>query len=64
MHLSLSNASLQVAKCLNVYISGLNCLVTAFIVRYCFYSKICMLYSLVTGFAAHVVTAIIRNYSD
>ena len=27
----------------------------------CFCSKICMLYSLATGFAAHAVTAIIRN---
>ena len=27
----------------------------------CFCSKICMLYSLVTAFATHAVTAIIRN---
>ena len=30
----------------------------------CFCSKICLLYSLRTGCAAHAVTAIIRNKSD
>ena len=30
----------------------------------CVCSKICMLYSLVPGFAVHAVTAIIRNKND
>ena len=30
----------------------------------CFCSKLCMLYSLVTGFAAHAALAIIKNWSD
>ena len=31
---------------------------------YCFCSKICMLYSQVTDFAAHEVTVFISNYGD